>query len=82
MRLLLSVALAGCFLIVSLAPSAAAQGEPPSWANPPSGASGSSSAFADPPPPPPPPPPAPVNGALALLALAGGAYAVRRLRDR
>lgn len=36
----------------------------------------------DPPPPPPPPPQVPIDGGLGLLALAGGAYAVRRLRGR
>ena len=34
-----------------------------------------------PPAPPPAPPPVPIDGGLALLALAGGAYAVRRLRN-
>jgi hypothetical protein len=74
MRMLLPAALMGCVFAFSLAPTAMAQ-EMPSWASP----SGSTSAQ-DPPPPPPPPPPAPVNGALALLAIAGGAYMVRRLR--
>lgn len=40
-------------------------------------------AFAQPPPPlPPEPSPIPVDGGLGLLALAGGAYAVRKLRHR
>ena len=35
-----------------------------------------------PPPPPPPPPGVPVDGGLALLALAGAGYAARRLREQ
>lgn len=34
------------------------------------------------PPPPPAPAAVPIDGGLGLLALAGGAYAAKRLRDR
>ena len=41
-----------------------------------------SPAAAQPPPPPDKPDQAPLDGGLALLALAGGGYAVKKLRDK
>jgi hypothetical protein len=79
MRSLSTLALA-LFLSVALGASSVLAQQGPSWFGP-SGPSVSSDQPMDPPPPPPPPPPVPVDGALALLALAGGAYAVRRLRQ-
>ena len=55
----------------------------PSWAAPPEAAGPSSalsSAGDDPPAPPGRPTPVPLDGGAALLALAGAAYAARRLR--
>ena len=71
-------------LALLLAVPAAAQSLP-DWAAPsgpaPPGTTDSAGP-GGPPPPPPPPPPVPVDGGLSLLALAGGASAVRRLRSR
>ena len=39
-------------------------------------------AYAQPPPPPSKPTQTPIDGGLGLLAAAGGAYAVKKLRDR
>ena len=39
-------------------------------------------AWAQPPPPPSKPAQTPIDGGLGLLAAAGGAYAVKKLRDR
>ena len=39
-------------------------------------------ASAQPPPPPSKPTQAPIDGGLGLLAAAGGAYAIKKLRDR
>ena len=39
-------------------------------------------ATAQPPPPPTKPTQAPIDGGLGLLAAAGGAYAIKKLRDR
>ena len=38
--------------------------------------------FSQPPPPPSKPTQTPIDGGLGLLAAAGGAYAVKKLRDR
>ena len=38
--------------------------------------------FAQPPPPPNKPTQAPIDGGLGLLAAAGGAYAIKKLRDK
>ena len=57
----------------------------PDWAAPSGGVATeapSNSGPAAPPPPPPIPPQVPIDGGLSLLALAGGAYAVRRLRKK
>lgn len=55
----------------------------PEWAEPgPPPASAPTMAAVEPPPPPPAPAQVPLDGGLGLLALAGGAYAARRLRQR
>ena len=71
-------------LAFCLMASAASAQSVPKWAEP---GTGVSAAPADnlgggPPPPPPPPPQVPIDGGLGLLAVAGGAYAARRLRRR
>jgi hypothetical protein len=75
MRIFLSATcLMACLLVVTLPNAVLAQD---GWSSPSSGAPTSAE---QPPLPPGDPPPVPINGALALLAIAGGAYAVRRLR--
>ena len=57
----------------------------PDWAAPSGGVATeapSNSGGGGPPPPPTTPPQVPIDGGLGLLALAGGAYAVRRLRKK
>jgi hypothetical protein len=73
-------------LLVGFGGGAAAQ-EMPSWAAPSNDGGFAVRSDSDPPgafePPdlPPNPPPVPVDGGLALLALAGAGYAARRLRS-
>ena len=79
--LAVAVLLAGMFVTDATAQSV------PDWAAP-SGGSVATAPQSDAragnhvPAPPPIPPPVPIDGGLTLLALAGGAYAVRRLRKR
>lgn len=71
-----------CAAALLLAAGSSVAQSTPGWASPsPSAPSGGYFA-ADPPGPPPPPPPVPVDGGLGLLAVAGGALAVQRLRRR
>ncbi len=77
--LAVAVLLAGLFVTDATAQSL------PDWAAPSGGVATeaqSNPGGGSPPPPPDVPPQVPIDGGLTLLALAGGAYAVRRLRKR
>ena len=77
--LAVAVLLAGMFVTDATAQTV------PDWAAPSGGVATeapSNSGGGGPPNPPTTPPPVPIDGGLGLLALAGGAYAVRRLRKR
>ncbi len=77
--LAVAVLLAGMFVTDATAQSV------PDWAAPGGGVvteAQSNPGGGSPPPPPEVPPQVPIDGGLTLLALAGGAYAVRRLRKR
>ena len=67
---------------IGLAPLAASSQSMPSWAAPssPQAADPAPPQKDDAPPPPGVPQQVPIDGGLGLLALAGGAYAVRKLR--